>query len=144
MKNVKEKGITLIEVLVAIAIFGLLMGVLMTMMRQEQKVVRSSEQLLKAVLKANEVMETLKTKPFEELQSSSTSFISESRPQKVQILISDFDDLTSLKKIVVIVSWIDHEKHERQYMLTTLRSQFSLNNITNVNKTALESGVQGG
>ena len=143
MKNVKEKGITLIEVLVAIAIFGLLMGVLMAMMQQEQKIIRNSEQLLKANLKANEVMETLKAEPFEELQSSSTSFISDSAAQKVQILISDFDDLTSLKKIVVTVSWIDHEKHERQYMLTTLRSRFSLN-INNVNKTALESGVQGG
>lgn len=144
MKNPTQKGISLIEVLVATAIFGTLMGVLMGMMVQDRELIRNSQRLLKAQLQANEVMETLKTIPFEELESSSISLVSELDPQTVEVFISDFDDSELLKKIVVTAKWLDHKEREQKYILTTLRSQFSMIPMNDIKETALSIDEKGG
>ncbi len=145
MRKLREKGISLLEVLVAMAVFGLMLGALMTMMAEEWTLVGNSGRLLKARLKANEVMETLKVSDFDELQSSS-SFISaiEPQPQKVHVEISDFDDSENLKKIVVTVTWRDVREREQQYTLVTLRSRFSPGHVKHIENTTLTIGVQGG
>lgn len=144
MKNLTQKGISLIEVLVATAIFGTLLGVVLGMMTQDHKLIRNSQRLLQAQLQANEVMETLKTIPFGELEGSSTSLVSELGLQTVEVLISDFDDSELLKKIVVTAKWLDHAERERKYILTTLRSQFSMIPINDIKKTALSTDKKGG
>ena len=104
-----------------------------------------SEDLIQIVdLKANEVMERLKASPYEELQSSSTSFVLESEHKTVDVLINDFNQTNTLKKIVVTVTWLDHKQRERQYMLTTLRSQFSPVSATRNNHAALHIDSEGG
>ena len=143
MKHLGEKGVSLLEVLVALAIFGIMMGVIMAMMIQERELIRDAQGLLHAHLKANEVMETLKVRPYDELQSSSASFVSESENTTVNVEISDFNDTNTLKKIVVTVTWLDHTKRERHYVLTTLRSQFSMVPLRE-NNAALQTNVQGG
>lgn len=144
MKKLTQKGISLIEVLVATAIFGTLLGVLMGMMAQDRELIRNSQRLLKAQLQANEVMETLKTIPFGELESSSTSLVSELDPQTVEVVISDFDGSELLKKIVVTAKWLDHTERERKYILTTLRSQFSMIPMNDIKETALSTDEKGG
>ena len=119
--KILQKGISLVEVLVAIAIFGVLMGALLTMMDQKNTVIRDSAEVLSAQLKANEMMETLKTVPFTDLKSSSSLVVSELKHKALEVRVSDFDDSGALKKIVVTVKWFDRQGRERHYMLTTLR-----------------------
>jgi hypothetical protein len=141
MRIRREEGLSLVEALVAIAIFGMLLVVLLTMMQQENNILRDSVEMLSARLKANKTMETLKTRPFDELKSYSSLIVSELKHMTIHVLVSDFDDSKALKKIVVTVRWFDQRGHERQCMLTTLRSRYSLSKI---NRTALETGVKGG
>jgi prepilin-type N-terminal cleavage/methylation domain-containing protein len=132
MRRWGEKGLTLLEVLVAMAILGVLMGGLLTLMQTENQVIRSSAELLSAKLKANEVMERTKAMPFGELKSFSTLIVSELKQMTVDVHVSDFSALNNdeeaaiegLKKIVVRVTWFDQHGRERQYVLTTLRTRY--------------------
>ncbi|MCP4403603.1 MAG: type II secretion system protein [bacterium] len=140
----KQHGTTLLEVLVAMAIFGLLLGVIMTMMQQSNELGQNSKRLLKAQLKANEVMETMRTLPFDELWNSPEPVIVEATPREVEVLMMDFNDTPSLKKIVVTVSWKTQQGHERYYTLESLRSRFSPVYIKSMNEIALKAYTQGG
>jgi prepilin-type N-terminal cleavage/methylation domain-containing protein len=139
----KQDGMTLLEVLVAMAIFGLLLGVIMTMMQQSIELGQNSKRLLKAQLKANEIMEAMRTRPFDELWNSPEPVVVEAKPRKVEVLMTDFNDSPSLKKIVVSVSWRMQQGHERQYTLETLRSRFSPVYIKAMNDIALKRLAQG-
>ncbi len=125
MKILREDGLTLLETLVAIAIFGILLGGLLTLMQSQNAVIRDSAEVLSARLKVNETMELLKVRPFKELQSSSALVVSELRNKTIDVLVSDFDATKALKKIVVTISWFDQRGREQQYTLSTLRSQYS-------------------
>ena len=140
----KQDGMTLLEVLVAMAIFGLLLGVMMLMMQQSNELGQNSKRLLKAQLKANEVMETLRALPFDELWNAQEPVVFEAKPRNVEVLMTDFNDIPSLKKIVVNVSWKTQQGHERQYTLETLRSRFSPVYIKPMNEIALKRLAQGG
>lgn len=148
MKFLKEQGVSLLEVLVAIAILGMLSGGLLAMMHQESHLVRDSTEILSARLKANEVMEMLKTRPFDQVRTSSSLVVSEFHPMTVEVDVSDFDETKTLKKIIVKVKWIDHRGHKKQFMLTTLRSKYSRNvteySLHNVSKIAMNSEKEGG
>jgi prepilin-type N-terminal cleavage/methylation domain-containing protein len=120
--KILQKGMSLVETLVAIAILGILMGALLTMMNQEDATIRDSAEVLSAQLKANEMMETLKTLPGKDLKSSSSLVISELNHKTLEVRVSDFDDSGIIKKVVVAVIWFDRQGRERHYTLTTLRS----------------------
>ena len=132
MRIQEEHGLTLLEVLVAISILGVLMGGLLNLMQTENQVIRTSAELLSARLKANEVMERAKATPFDELKSFSTVVISELKHMTINVQVSNFPvqsnvegaGIDGLKKIVVSVKWFDQRGHEREYMLTTLRSSY--------------------
>ncbi len=144
MKHLGEKGVSLLEVLVALVILGIMMGVLMTMMIQERELIRDSKELLQAHLKANEVMETFKVRSYEALQSSSTSFVLESdNKTTVDVSISDFNQTNTLKQIVITVTWLDCKQRERHYTLTTLRSSVSMASTSKRNHTVLQTDLQG-
>lgn len=127
-----EKGFTILEALVAIAILGILMGGLLSLMQTENQIIRTSAELLSARLKANEAIERAKATPFDELKSFSTLVVSELKQMTVDVQVSDFPvqsqtegvETGGLKKIVVSVKWFDQQGHERQYMLTTLRTRY--------------------
>lgn len=145
MNILREEGFSLLETLVAIAVFGILFGGIVAMMRQENRIIRSSVEVLSARLKANEVMETLKTRPFEQLTSSSSLVISELKKMTIDVAVSDFEGSQSLKKIVVTVIWLDRKGSERRVVLTTLRSEHSLRRIAgyplyNINRIAHQIG----
>jgi prepilin-type N-terminal cleavage/methylation domain-containing protein len=148
MKILREQGVSLLEVLVAIAILGILSGGLYSMMHQENFIVRDAAEILSAQLKANETMETLKTRHFEQLKTYSSLVVSDFNPMTVEVIVSDFKDSTTLKKIIVNVKWIDRRGHEKQFMLTTIRSQYS-DNITknssrDMGRIVMNSAEEGG
>ncbi len=148
MKILREQGVSLLEVLVAIAILGILSGGLYSMMNQENYIVRDAAEILSAQLKANETMETLRSRTFEELKTYSSLVISEFSPMTVEVIVSDFKDSGTLKKISVNVQWIDRRGHEKQFMLTTVRSQYSnsitKNSLHNMGRIVMNSGEEGG
>jgi len=74
---------------------------------------------------ANETMETLKTRPFEKLQSYSFVRSSELKDMTVNVFVSDFGSNT-LKKIVVTVQWDNLQGLEKNLVLSTLRSKYPL------------------
>lgn len=124
MKSFTHKGFTLLEVLVALAIFGMLLGGVLAILQQENLLARHTANLLRARLLANETMETLKVKPFEELKNASFTEVSRIGDMSVDIQISDYTS-SSLKKVEVIVRWVDAQNRERKYLLSTLRSQYA-------------------
>lgn len=124
MRIQQEKGFSLLEVLIAIAILSILMGGFMTLMQAENQVIRASAELLSARLKANEAMERVKATPFNELKSFSVLVVSKQLPMTVDVQISNFAETEGLKKVVTIVKWFDQRGHERQYTLTTLRTRY--------------------
>ena len=121
--NMKDDGFSLLEVLVALAIFGILIVGLLAMVDQENRLVRNSTEALHARLIANGTMEILKTRPFEKLQSYSSEYPSELKNITVNVLVSEFGS-SALKKIVVTVQWIDRQGRERDFVLSTLRSKY--------------------
>jgi prepilin-type N-terminal cleavage/methylation domain-containing protein len=123
--NMKDDGFSLLEVLVALAIFGILIVGLLAMVDQENRLVRNSTEALHARLIANGTMEILKTRPFEKLQSYSSEYPSELKNITVNVLVSEFGS-SALKKIVVTVQWIDRQGRERNFVLSTLRSKYPL------------------
>ncbi len=66
----------------------------------------------------------------------------------VEVIVSDFKDSGTLKKISVNVQWIDRRGHEKQFMLTTVRSQYSnsitKNSLHNMGRIVMNSGEEGG
>jgi prepilin-type N-terminal cleavage/methylation domain-containing protein len=111
MRILKNKGFSLLEILVALAIFGLL--------------IRSSTEVLEARLIADKTMETLKTRPFEKLQSYSLVCSSELKDMTGNVLVSDFGS-SALKKIVVTIQWVNPQGLEKKLILSTLRSKYPL------------------
>jgi len=127
MQADRVKGFSLIEMLVAIAIFGIMLGGVFTAMNRGSYLLNTSADLLQARLLANKTMERMKVSPFEELRNQ--SFIEET-PQgemTVEVRISEFQAPT-LKKIDVSVQWKDRYEHSRKLALSTLRSQYSIDN----------------
>ena len=120
----KDKGFSLVEVLVALAIFGMLFGSIYALLKQEDSLVRNSANALNARLIANEVMENLKIYPFEKLASSSFARSTELKNMGVNVFVSDFGS-TTLKKIVVTVRWIDSQGQKKYFVLSTLRSSYT-------------------
>lgn len=123
--NMKDEGFSLLEVLVALAIFGILIVGLLAMMDRENLLINNSKEALHARLLANETMETLRARPFEKLQSYSSSYPSELKDITVNVLVSEFGS-SALKKIVVTVQWLDRQGHEKNFVLSTLRLQYPL------------------
>lgn len=123
--NMKDDGFSLLEVLVALAIFGILIVGLLAMVDRENRLVRNSTEALHARLIANGTMEILKTRPFEKLQSYSSEYPSELKNITVNVLVSEFGS-SALKKIVVTAQWIDRQGRERNFVLSTLRSKYPL------------------
>ena len=121
----KDEGFTLLEVLVAVGIFGILIGGLLAMVERENVLISNSKEVLHARLIANETMETLKAGPFEKLQSYSSKYPSELKDITVNVLVTEFGS-SALKKIVVTVQWIDRQGRERDFVLSTLRSKYPL------------------
>lgn len=119
-----EKGFSLLEALIAIAILSILMGGFLTLMQAENQVIRASAELLSARLKANEAMERVKATPFDELKSFSALVVSHQTPMAVEVQVSDFSKTDGLKKVVTSVKWFDQRGHERQYILATLRTRY--------------------
>lgn len=127
MQTDRVKGFSLIEMLVSIAIFGIMLGGVFTAMNRGSYLLNTSADLLQARLLANKTMERMKVSPFEELQNQS---FTEGTPQgemTVEVRISEFQAPT-LKKIDVSVQWKDRHEHSRKLALSTLRSQYSLGN----------------
>jgi prepilin-type N-terminal cleavage/methylation domain-containing protein len=124
MKLHTQRGMTLLEVLVAMAVFGLLLGVIMVMMQQSSELGQNSKRFFKAQLRATEVMESMRALPFEELWSSPEPVIFDAKPWAAEVVMTDFHESPSLKKIVVSVRWKTLQGQERSYRLETLRSRF--------------------
>ncbi len=125
MRTTRQHGFSLIEVLVAIAIFGLMLGGVFTSLNQGNDLLHTSADLLQARLLANTTIETMKVRPFEKLQSHSFSEMTSQGRMTVDVRVSEFQSPT-LKKIDVSVHWKDPRKQPRKLALSTLRSQYSL------------------
>ena len=125
MKQENKRGMSLIEIVVAIAIFGVMMGGMFTSINRGNYLVNTSAEMLQARLLANKTMETLQVRSFDRLQSHR---FSETTPQglmSVDVTVSEFQSPT-LKKIDVSVQWIDDRELPRTLALSTLRSHYSL------------------
>ena len=127
MRRKHEQGVSLIEVLVAVAIFGVMMGGVFTSVSRGNYLVSTSAEMLQARLLANKTMETLKTRPFEDLESATFSEKTPQGTMSVDVVVSEFHSNT-LKKIDVSVQWVDNRKQSRTLALSTLRSHYSLGN----------------
>ena len=125
MKPVAHKGFTLLEVLVALSIFGILLGGVFTAIQHTNYLARHTANLLRARLLANEIIETLKIHPFETLHDYSFTDVSKLGDMTVDIQITDFHPPT-LKRMTVTVNWQDARQPERKYSLSTLRSSYAL------------------
>jgi prepilin-type N-terminal cleavage/methylation domain-containing protein len=123
--NMKDEGFSLLEVLVALAIFGILIAGLLAMVDRGNRLISNSKEALHARLLANETMETLKTQPFEKLQNYPSKYPSELKDITVNVLVSEFGS-SALKKIVVTVQWLDQQGREKAFVLSTLRSKYPL------------------
>ncbi|MBD3307108.1 prepilin-type N-terminal cleavage/methylation domain-containing protein [candidate division KSB3 bacterium] len=141
MNSMKEQGVTLIEILVALTIFGLLFGVLLTMLTQENQVIRDSLHTLQARLKANETLETLKTIPFQRLTSYSTVVRAESIQLHIDVLVKNADETGTLKHILVTVKWVEPPGRDNTYVLSTLRSKYTQ---VSTSPLALDQDQKGG
>ena len=123
MKKLRQDdGMTLLEVLVAIAIFGMMLSGLTGLLVQQQKMSRQTQKLLEARLKATHIIETLKTLPFDQLDEAAPA-VAALRQQDAQILIKNMPDAPDLKHLLVTVSWKTQGGREYQYRLETLRSR---------------------
>jgi prepilin-type N-terminal cleavage/methylation domain-containing protein len=127
MRTCTTRGFSLIEVLVSIAIFGVMLGGVFTAMDRGNYLLNTSADILQARLLANTTIENMKVKPFEKLQSHSFAEMTPQGRMTVEVQISEFQSST-LKKIDVSVRWKDHRKQSRNLALSTLRSQYSLGN----------------
>lgn len=125
MRILKNEGFSLLEILVALAIFGILISGLLAMMEREKLFMRNSTEVLEARLIANKTMETLKARPFEKLQSYSLVRSSKLKDMTGNILVSDFGS-GALKKIVVTIQWVNPQGLEKKLVLSTLRSKYPL------------------
>lgn len=121
------RGFSLIEVLVAIAIFGIMLGGVFTAMDRGNYLLNTSADVLQARLLANTAMESMKVGPFEKLQSHSFAEMTPQGRMTVEVRVSEFQAPT-LKKIDVSVQWKDQREQSRNLILSTLRSQYSLSN----------------
>lgn len=121
MRRKNEQGVSLVEVLAAIAIFGVMMGGVFTAVNRGNFLVTTSADMLQARLLANKTMETLKTRSFEDLQSATFSERTPQGMMSVDVVVSEFQSKT-LKKIDVSVQWADDRKQARTLTLSTLRS----------------------
>jgi prepilin-type N-terminal cleavage/methylation domain-containing protein len=124
MKRLKDKGLSLIELLVALAIFGMLFGGLFTLLQQENWLVKHSADLLTARLLANEAMETLKVYPFDQLETYAFTRPDLPTNMNVQVFVSPFGSET-LKKLMVTVRWVDLQDRKQSLTLATLRSKYT-------------------
>jgi prepilin-type N-terminal cleavage/methylation domain-containing protein len=125
MRVVTRKGFTLLEVLVALAIFGILFGGVFAAIQQTNYLSNHTANLLRARLLANEIIETLKVHPFETLHNYSFTDVSKLGDMTVDIQIAEFPP-PPLKQITVVVKWQDARQIERKYSLSTLRSPYVL------------------
>lgn len=125
MKTVASKGFSLLEVLIAVAIFGILLGGVFTAIQQTNYLTHHTANLLRARLLANEIIETLKVHPFETLHEYAFTDVSKLGDMTVDIRITEFNPNT-LKQMTVIVKWQDTRQPERKYSLSTLRSPYVL------------------
>ena len=125
MKRWRNRGFSLLEVLIAIAVLGVMIGGVLAIIDQENYLVRSTADLLNARLTANETMEALKVQPFKDLKSYSFAEMSKTGKMTVDVKVSDFGSDT-LKNIVVTVGWIDAKDRERNVTLSTLRVHYPL------------------
>ncbi|GAK53588.1 hypothetical protein U14_04854 [Candidatus Moduliflexus flocculans] len=123
MKKLRhDDGMTLLEVLVAIAIFGMMLSGLTGLLVQQQKMGKQMQQLLEARLKATQLIETLKTLPFDQLDEASPMLV-RLREEHAQIDIKNMADAPDVKQILVSISWIAQGGREYRYRLETLRSR---------------------
>jgi prepilin-type N-terminal cleavage/methylation domain-containing protein len=127
MRTHATRGFSLIEVLVSIAIFGVMLGGVFTAINQGNYLLKTSADMLQARLLANTTMENMKVKPFEKLQSRSFAEMTPQGRMTVEVQVSEFQSST-LKKIDVSVHWKDHRNQSRNLALSTLRSQYALGN----------------
>lgn len=125
MKRWRNRGFSLLEVLIAIAILGVMIGGVLAIIDQENYLVRNAADLLDARLTANETIETLKVQPFEDLKSYSVTEMAKTGKMTIDVKVSDFGSDT-LKNIVVTVNWIDARDRERNVTLSTLRAYYPL------------------
>jgi prepilin-type N-terminal cleavage/methylation domain-containing protein len=127
MRTNTTRGFSLIEVLVSIAIFGVMLGGVFTAMDRGNYLLNISADILQARLLANTTMESMKIKSFEELQNHSFAEMTPQGRMTVEVQVSEFQSST-LKKVDVVVHWKDHRNQSRNLALSTLRSQYSLDN----------------
>ncbi len=125
MRIRKTRGFSLIEILVAIAIFGVMLGGVFTSLNRGNDLLHTSADLLQARLLANATIEAMKARPFKNIQSHSFAEMTPQGRMTVEVQVSDFQSST-LKKIDVSVHWQNHYKQSRKLALSALRSQYVL------------------
>lgn len=126
MRRQRTRGFSLVEVLVAIAIFGLMLGGVFTSLNRSRDLVRASAGLLQARLLASTTLESMKVMSFDDLHSHSFTETTPQGRMVVDVQVSDFQSST-LKKIDVSVQWTDQRAAQsRELALSTLRSRYAL------------------
>lgn len=117
-----EKGYILLESLVALAVLGLMVALFSLSLSQQQRLIQDTKNLTIAHTKANEVIETLKSVPFDRLESYSIPDVISLPDSRGEVEVSDFNT-SDLKKILVTIFWRGSGGQMRNISLSTLRAK---------------------
>lgn len=115
-----SKGFTLIEIVLAIALLGIIGGGMLSFFGNSARIVKSTDIRQKAVLIAQQKFEELKGEKFEDLSNGSKKYNQENSDLGLKgypeytlewtISLKDEEDGNKLKKITIVNSWDNNSK----------------------------------
>lgn len=128
----RERGLTLVEIIVAAGLFGLLFATFFSAFENLLTMNRMARDLTRATLDGEEIIFDLASEPFETLRYYAPPDFGHLSDQSAIVTITaedgseipETDPLPSLVRIEVDVRWKDRHGQDQEVTLHTLRGDF--------------------